>query len=82
MLRQGFAPELVAKLTGHKDSRSLDSYDPGMSEVQKVDMEIAIAMAGPIMRGEEVELLGEVLRRRTAKSSSKFHRPADMIING
>jgi hypothetical protein len=52
-----------------------------MSEVQKVDMEIAIAMAGPIMRGEEVELPGEVLRRRTAKSSSKFHRPADMIIN-
>ena len=69
-------------MTGHKDSRSLDSYDPGMSEVQKVDMEVAIAMAGPIMRGEKVELPGEVLRRRTAKSTSTFHKPADMIING
>ena len=67
-------------MTGHKDCRSLVSYDPGMSEVQKVDMEVAIAMAGPIMRGEQVELPGEVLRQRNAKSSSKFRKPADMII--
>ena len=45
-------------------------------------MEVAIAMAGPIMRGEEVELPGEVLRRKTALTSSRFHAPADMIHTG
>ena len=82
LLRAGFPPELVAKLTGHKDLKSLDSYDPGMSELQKVDMEVAIAMQGPIMRGEKVELPGELLKSRAAKSQSKFHEPANMIDNG
>ena len=82
LLKQGFPPALVAKLTGLRDLKSLDSYDPGMSEVQKLIMEVAIAMQGPIMRGEEVELPGEELKRRNVKSQTKFHAPADMIDKG
>ena len=79
LLRSGFAPDLVAKLTGHKDSRSLKNYDPGMSALQKLDMEVSIAMQGAIMRGEQLELPGEELKRRAANVSTKFNGAVDMI---
>ena len=69
----------MAKITGHKDTRSLSNYDPGMSDWQKLDMEVVIALQGPIKRGEQIELPGQELKRRAAKVSNKFNGAVDMI---
>ena len=79
MLRAGYPPELVAKITGHKDTRSLSHYDPGMSEWQKLDMEVVIALQGPVKRGEQIELPSNELKRRAAKVSDKFNGAVEMI---
>jgi hypothetical protein len=57
---------MVAKMTGHKDTRSLNHYDPGLSELQKLDMGVTIALQGPLMRGENIDLPGNELKRRAA----------------
>ena len=79
LLRAGYAPELVAKITGHKDTRSLSHYDPGMSDWQKLDMEVVIALQGPVKRGEQIELPSIELKRRAAKVSAKFIGAVEMI---
>ena len=79
MLRAGYPPELVAKITGHKDTRSLSHYDPGMSDWQKLDMEVVIALQGPVKRGEQIELPSNELKRRAAKVSDKFNGAVEMI---
>ena len=51
---------LFSDCLGNSDTRSLASYDLGMSAVQKIDMEleVSIALQGVIRREEAVELPG------------------------
>lgn len=79
LLRAGYAPEMVAKMTGHKDTRSLNHYDPGLSELQKLDMGVTIALQGPLMRGENIDLPGNELKRRAAIVPDKFNGAVGMI---
>ena len=79
LLRAGFAPEMVAKMTGHKATRSLNHYDPCLSELQKLDMGVTIALQGPLMRGENIELPGNELKMRAAIVPDKFNGAVGMI---
>ena len=42
---------MICKLTGHKNLKSLASYDPGIADLIKIDMAAWIATAGAVIRG-------------------------------
>ena len=45
---------LLILLSGHKDPRSLLSYDPDLDPLQKLDMMAAVAQGGAGQRGTTV----------------------------
>ena len=62
----------LISLSGHKDTRSLESYDPALDSLHKMDMMAAIAQGGAGQRGIylKIEFMGTFVFAQFLKNTT------------